>query len=290
VTLPAADTVVLYPDGTVTAEARVLHTEPMDDDLLAVVLDRTPFHPVDTVWPDQGADRGAFRTAAGEIPILHALVGATSGERLLVGEGVPVRTGTDGWAFVVVHVVTGAAPIQEGDSVAVEVDPDFRAALSAGHTACHLAALALDRALAAGWTKPATADSLGAPAFDRLAIESSLITSYGSEDVYRIGKSLRRKGFDPAALADPAAVAASAEQDLARWVACGAGVRIDRDGLGLGDRRYWVCDLPEGEARIPCGGTHLTSLAGLAGITLELRSEQADGALRLSMTTTAAPR
>ena len=29
---------------------------------------------------------------------------------------------------------------------------------------------------------------------------------------------------------------------------------------------HWVCELPDGTARIACGGTHLTSLAELAAI------------------------
>ena len=54
---------------------------------------------------------------------------------------------------------------------------------------------------------------------------------------------------------------------LAQWIATGATVRVVRDGDGLTDRRSWVCELPDGTARIPCGGTHLTSLAELATVT-----------------------
>ena len=199
-----------------------------------------------------------------------------------------MRTGAEGWSFVVVHVLAADTPVNVGDEVEVTVDEGYRRALCAGHTACHLASLALDAALADAWTKEVPADALGAPGFDAAACESSRIVENGSIDVYRVGKSLRRKGFDPAALDDLAAVEARANEKLAGWVASGAGIHIDRDGDGLGDRRRWVCELPGGEAIIPCGGTHLTSLGELTSVTVALERQDADGAVSLVMHTTAA--
>src|SRR4051812_36072580 len=134
--LPSADTIVTYPDGDTASTSTVVHTETLPDGRLAVLLDRTAFHPVDHTWPDQGADRG---TLAGQ-PVVDAIVGATDGTRLYVGRDIPVRKGEPGWAFVVVHLVE--APVS--GIVEVDVDVDYRRALSAGHTACHLASLALN--------------------------------------------------------------------------------------------------------------------------------------------------
>ena len=52
-------------------------------------------------------------------------------------------------------------------------------------------------------------------------------------------------------------------------------MRIDANGPGLTDRREWVCELPDGTARIPCGGTHVTTLAELGSVrvTLELGTD-----------------
>ena len=122
---------------------------------------------------------------------------------LFLGADIPVRKGTEGWAFVVVHLVDADASLTEGDTVTVEVDAEYRAALSAGHSACHLASLALNAALAGAWTKEPRLDSLGSPDFDGAANETSTILERGARDTYRIGKSLRKAGFDPAALEDP---------------------------------------------------------------------------------------
>lgn len=282
------DTVVDYPSGATESAGTVLHVEETERGT-AVVLDRTAFHPVDGHWPDQPADRGRLVLADGTaVDILDALVGATDGDRLFIGDDVPVRTGTEGWGFLVVHVVPAGVAIREGDRVEVVADAGYRAALSRGHTACHLASLALDRALAGAWSKEVPSDSLGAPAFDQLAIERSEILEDGARDTYRIGKSLRKKGFDVAALDDLDAVAARANAALAGWVASGAAIRIDRADDAISARRTWVCELPGQEARIPCGGTHLTSLEGVGSITVALELADVEGGRELRMRTSIA--
>jgi alanyl-tRNA synthetase len=277
-TLPRADTVVTYPSGDLTSASRVLHVEALGDGRVAVLLDRTACHPVDAGWPDQGPDRA---TIAG-LEVLDCIVAASDGESLFLGSDIPVRKGAEGWAFVVAHLVADDAPLAEGDAVTVEVDAAHRAALSAGHSACHLAALALNAALADAWSKQGRTDSLGFPDFDGVANETSIITEYGAVDTYRIGKSARKAGFDPAALEDPDAVAARANAALSEWVAAGGAIRIERDGELLTDRRAWVAELPGGTARIFCGGTHVTSTAELGSVVVELATESGEGGLGLA--------
>ena len=287
--IPAEGTVVTYPDGAVTSRGTVLHVVGAGDGRSAVVLDATAFHPVDTAWPDQPADRGVLTIGGAEIPVFDAVIGAARDGELLLGPDVPVRTGTDGWTFVVAHVVPSASAPAEGDAVEIVVDAEHRRALSAGHTACHLASLALDAALAGAWRKDAPRDALGAPGFDALAIQESRILPDGSRDVYRIGKSLRRKGFDPAALDDLPDLSARVNARLATWIASGADVRVERDGERLADRRTWVCRFPGGDARIPCGGTHVASLRELPAVTVAFDLTPVEGGSQLVMTTSVTP-
>jgi alanyl-tRNA synthetase len=287
--IPATGTTITYSSGATASTGTVVHVADVGDGRTAVVVDTTAFHPVDTAWPDQPADRGSLRFGEATLPIVDAVVGATQGDGLVLGPDVPVRTGTDGWTFVVAHIVAGAG-IAEGDTVEIEADAAYRAALSAGHTACHLASLALDAALADAWRKQAPADALGAPAFDALAIQESRILADGSRDVYRIGKSLRRKGFDPAALDDLPDLAARVNTTLAEWISAGGAVRIESNGPQLADRRTWVCELPAAEVRIPCGGTHVSSLSELASATVSLESVPVEGGFQVVMTTTAVRR
>src|SRR5690606_25677861 len=200
----------------------------------------------------------------------------TDGSALYLGRDIPVRKGTEGWIFVVAHLVTDAPPV--GAQVAVTVDAEYRRALSLGHTGCHLASLALNRAMAGYWGKDVRPDALGAPNFDAEANDTSRILERGSLDTYRLGKSLRKKGFGAAAAGDAlSAIEAEVNATLATWIAEEAPVRIDREGDGLTDRRHWVCTLAEGEARIACGGTHATSLGELGSLHAALSLEDLDG-------------
>ena len=287
--LPRIDTVVTYPDGDLTSTGTVVNVEPLPDGRAAVLLDRTAFHPVDPVWPDQPADVGTLFVGGPSYAVVDAVVGATDGTMLHVGDA-PVRTGTEGWAFVVCHVVEDAVGIEPGAAAVVRVDPGRRRALSAGHTACHLASLALNDALSGLWTKDVPVDGRGRPNFDQLAIVSSRILEGGSVDEYRIGKSLRKKGFAAADLAGLREEASAAVgRTLAAWIGSGAPVSIIRDpgALGLGDRRRWRAELPDGTVEIPCGGTHLRSLSELSGAEVQLELAETEGALVLTMRTTA---
>jgi alanyl-tRNA synthetase len=295
VTFPSTPTLVSYPSGTCEADATVLHLEPLPDGRQAVLLDTTPFHPVDAGWPDQGPDRGQLAAVAGHPadsgtlwPVLDAVVAATDGSALFLGADIPVRKGTPGWTFVVAHLLSADAGLVEGGTVRVSVDPDYRLALSAGHTGCHLASLALNAAVADRWSKPTRNDALGVPDFDAAAIASSTITEFGSVDVFRLNKSLRRKGFTFEGLSGELPdLAARINSILARWVSSGAPVRIDRDGDGLTDRRSWLCSLAEGDAAIPCGGTHVSSLAELAAVSVSFSATEDGGTTVLTMRTSA---
>lgn len=282
VTLPSRDTLVTYPAGSIEETAAVLHTQPHGD-RLAVLVDRTPVHPVDAGWPDQGPDRAAFVVGGEALEVLDCVVGASDGAELFVGSDIPVRKGTEGWAFVAVHLLAADAAVAEGDTALIAVESDHRQALSVGHTACHLASLALNRALAGAWRKEVRTDALGSPDFDGTAIETSTITEGGSVDEYRVGKSVRKAGFDPESLDDLAALGDEVDRILAGWTTSGAHIRIDRDGDGLTDRRWWVAELPDGEARIPCGGTHVRSVAELGAVTVTLTRRELEGAVGVTM-------
>jgi alanyl-tRNA synthetase len=285
-TLP--ESTVTYPLGETSSTGRVVHLQPTDAATTIVVLDVTAAHPVDSAWPDQGADHGVLVSGDVRLPLLDVLVCATDGSGFFAGSDIPVKKGTEGWAFVVGHVVKTDAALQLGAEVAVEIDPGFRRALSAGHTACHLASLALNVALAGDWTKDVAGDGRGVANFDGEAIASSRIEEFGSTDVYRLGKSLKKRGFDKTRLVDdPDSVAAAVNAQLAEWVASGVAVDIRREGDTLIARRFWECALPGGAASIPCGGTHVHSLAELAAVTVTLEAN--DDGTELVMHTSARP-
>jgi alanyl-tRNA synthetase len=286
----SADTVVSFPDGATAGESSVLHVV-RDGDSPVVILAETPFHPVDHTWPDQPGDAGSLRSGSNEVRVAEAVMAAMSAEGdVVVGPLIPVKRGTEGWTWLVGHrlaVAETPAWLERGIMVRLEVDAARRAGLSRGHTACHLASLALDRVTADLWRKDPGTDALGSPNFEARANQSSRIHESGSVDEYRLGKSLRKAGFDTEALAATIAERqAHLNELLSSWVASTASSRIAVDGPTIVDRRRWHCELPEGEAIIPCGGTHVGSLGEFAEIRVSL--DLSDPQL-LVMTTVATP-
>lgn len=275
--LPLIDTRVTFPAGGLVSDSEVVTVVDLagsaPDAGTGFVTLTSPFHPVDPAWPDQGPDRGTVTIGAFTVDVVDVILGATPGNNLFTSTNIPVRRGEPGWAFVVVHVLAEGSPVPVvGQRVRLAVDAAYRDGLCFGHTACHLAALALNAALADGWRKPIALDGLGHPNFDQQALSSSRIRPDAATDVYRLGKSLRKRGFD-ADFSDGTTlgtVEAAANERLARWVAAGADIRVEAQGPGLTDQRTWVCELPDGVERIPCGGTHLTSLVRVAAIEVGL--------------------
>lgn len=290
-TLPTESTIVTYPTGATMSTGTVLHVEQLpqagndQEELFAVILDVTPCHPVDAGWPDQPADRATLEwNSGGEAQVLECVVAATDGERLYLGAAIPVRKGTEGWVFVVAHIVSVEPP--EGIVVTVEVEERYRKAISVGHSACHLASLALNAALADRWSKQIPADAFGSPDFDDQANDTSTIQEFSSRDTYRLGKSLRKKGFSVEGLAESlAGIEQAVNESLKGWIAQKAEITIERQGDRLTDRRFWVCELEEGKPEIACGGTHAEHLGELKGMTASLSLSEVDGASLLVMET-----
>lgn len=242
-------------------------------DTTFLVTDLTPFHPQSHLWPDQPGDIGQVRWEGGEAAVGPCRMGAISPEgELFVDQQIPVKRDAPGWRFVVVHPLAGSYSLAAGSRVELQVDSDNRHALSLGHSGCHLAALALNRALTPYWRKEVNErDALDQPDFDRLAIQRSRVEPYGSSEQYRIGKSLRKKGVNSdTLLTELGQIEERVNQQLADWLAAGGEIRRSRAGEAIIDSRYWHCTLEGQEVTIPCGGTHVASLTELGQVRVRL--------------------
>jgi alanyl-tRNA synthetase len=282
--LQHATTLVTFPTGATEGASAVRELVPLGvPDLpaggLGLIVDTTPFHPVDHTWPDQPGDTGTVLVDGVIYPVVNAVTGAIGPDgQFAIGEDIPVKRGDETWSWQVVHVLESVPDTAAlvGANAQLRVDADRRRMLSAAHTGCHLMALALNEALAERWRKsPGREDSFGRPDFDAIAMESSLMDEHASTDRYRIGKSLRKKGFDPDGLAEQLPeLTDRVNARLAGWIAADAQVRIELFGgektARLTARRQWVCELPEGTASIFCGGTHVARLGELDALQCAL--------------------
>ncbi|GLR07230.1 metal-dependent hydrolase [Vibrio hyugaensis] len=241
-----------------------------------VVTDVTPFHPVSHIWPDHPADKGTLTIKGMKFEVVDCQVGAVelaSGE-LYIGQAIPVKRDTEGWAFVVVHVLPFTDTFDAGDIALLEVDKEYQLSLSRGHSAGHIAYLALNKVLAQNyWRKDADRkDPHGNYDFNSYAQETSFVTQDKCLDTYRLGKTLRKRGLNSAdMLSDLKSIEQQVNVLLGDWLKRDAAITVDCHGEHLTDSRYWQCDLGEGEiAVIPCGGTHASHLNDFGSILVTL--------------------
>ena len=226
-------TVVTYPSGSLRETATVVHVLPDPraggDTRLLVITDVTPFHPLDPLWPDQLADHGELHVGTGAFAVRDTVIAARRGDGpLVVGDAVDVRRDEAGVLFLVAHVVDAVAALQlpVGTEVTLVVDEHRRRRLSAAHTACHLLAYALNEATHDLWRKPTRTDSRGHHDLDEATCVSTRHDIDGSLDHYRLGKSLRKRGFDSARFLDELpSTLDEVNRTLARWIESNAPVR-----------------------------------------------------------------
>lgn len=269
-------TKVSFPAGTVSQQSEVIWCQHTADTCL-VVTEQTPFHPVSHIWPDHPADRGTLcLDNTHSWPVADCVIGAWDCEqrRLYWGGDIPVKRDTPNWHFVVVHCLPLPAALQCGQRVTLMVDRAYQNSLSRAHSGAHLAALALNRVLQQQgyWRKDASRlDALGQIDFHSYAEQRSEVSEDRCLDSYRMGKTLRKRGFNSAEfIAALPQVCKLVNTQLALWLEQGSAISLQCDGPYLTDSRYWQCQLDNELAVIPCGGTHIDSLSALGSLTISL--------------------
>ncbi|WP_426417276.1 hypothetical protein [Aestuariirhabdus sp. LZHN29] len=264
-----------YRPALMTSVQRIIN-DPESDTHCWVITGQSNFHPRDYQWPDQPGDQGVLEMGSLRWPLSDCLIAATRDPAgpFCIGQAIAVKRGETGWIFCIAHRIDcapGTLSLREGDQVSLHLDTDYRAGLSQAHSACHLMSLALNRALASYWRKSVPVDAYGSPDFDRLAIEHSQIDTHNSRDRYRLGKSLRKKGFDRQRLVDTIGrVESTVNACLRHWVSQGSPISVNREPLPLLARREWHTHLDGKEIRIPCGGTHCDALSRLGRVKVTL--------------------
>lgn len=265
------ETIVTFPSGSERENAIVTKITEYQDNVV-VVTDQTPFHPIDPWWPDQPSDRGWLIIEGRSMRVTGAIlvgINSPSGE-IRLGDISSIKRSDASWKWCVGHIVRlEGVDLPVGTGCELVVDSPFRAAIAVGHSACHVAALALNAALNKFWRKEAARDSWGNVDFDQMAIQRSTIESYGSVDQYRIGRAVRKSGFK----ADefwkefdeiPREIIRLAN-DIAQ---SGSKITVEPDHVTFAARRTWSIQYRGAQLSIPCGGVHPRSLGEIRGINI----------------------
>jgi len=289
------DTCISYPRGDLTFTGVILGVHAMAGCANAVVVttDHSCFHPVDPRWRDQRGDQGQLFVQDRGFNVLDTVVVTVpkTGEPARVDREIEVKRGDDSVYWRVGHVVAGrleelaACGLQCHAQVRGAVDHVLRRHLSRSHSACHLAALALNTATHRLWRKPVATDSLQHWDFDQTVIARSEILEDGSLDVYRIGKSAKKAGLAvDCVVTELEQIAREINALLQHWLRVGSAISVTPACGKVMDRRLWSTQLDGQRAVLPCGGTHAQSLAELGPVRVSLTRGPAEP--ELSMRTT----
>jgi alanyl-tRNA synthetase len=274
------DTSITFQNGNTEGTSIVLAVIDISDDLAAIFFEETPFHPLNYKWPDQPGDKGKIIVEGQVINVLDSVtlcLNNSKGE--LKNNDQIKREENSEWLTLVAHII-GRKEIENvnliGQSAFLKVDEEYRLQLSAQHTGCHISALALNKAVSEFWKKPIEKDSLDSPDFDKNAIQDSKITPEKSIDQYRIGKSLRKKGFDQLGFwSNIQRVQTNVNENISAWLTSPASISLLSSNSTISGTRTWQCALSNniGIARIPCGGTHLFTTAALEKIEVTIEKD-----------------
>ncbi|CAH0532870.1 hypothetical protein VST7929_00717 [Vibrio stylophorae] len=267
-------TEVLFPLGIDQAKSQVIYSQ-CHQDARVIVCQQTPFHPVSHIWPDHPADRGEIICGSEIWPVNNCIIGAwsESEQRLYLAQDIPVKRDEPGWQFVVAHLIGKEAPCMMGQMVTLKVDRHYQQSLSLAHSAEHLVSMALNLVLAQShWRKdPGRYDPLGSPDFHRYAQLDSQIRPLSSEVNYRLGKTLRKRGFNThEATAELPQIEQQVNLQLAQWLSEPTAIHLHCEGPRLTDSRYWQCELNQQLAAMPCGGTHARNLSDFSTIQIRI--------------------
>jgi alanyl-tRNA synthetase len=273
-------TLVTFPERSTKMTSKVIFVKNFEEDSSKVLMitDITPFHPRSHIFPDQPADIGIITIEDKDFRVIDVLTGAInlkSGQLYLDKENF-VKRKTLGWIFIVAHVLDVSScnlNFRFIKNVQLKVNKQYRKRLSASHSADHIATLALNKATKGLWKKKTLEDSLGNPDLNRLSIKNAKLNETRSIDHFRFGKSLRKKGFDVSTFfLQLNNIEKNINQLVAEWIGVDSRIEIAFTSLELDANRYWKCELPDGNACIPCGGTHVQSLTEFESIEISIKS------------------
>ncbi len=251
---------------------------------LYVCTDMSPFHPEDYLGGDQPGDKGkiviqgkTYKVEDSRIIIIdintrkNVFPKSKSAFYKGLQEGIYI-------AMIGHFIIDDLNSLNENSLIDLDcelyVDEKFRENLSKTHTTVHLMSIILNEELASFWKKEVDfKDDLNNPNFDALAIQKSKIYTYYATDVYRIGKSLSKKGFDLVKFKslDFKKFSIELSSSLNKLIDINKSSKVSMfgDNIQLGAKRNFKVKINDRFVTIPCGGTHVSSLSQLPKVTVD---------------------
>ncbi|WP_228903098.1 hypothetical protein [Photorhabdus bodei] len=266
--------------GTLTLESHIIGMMKYGNGILLLTQD-SPFYPRNYKWPDQLHDTGIVSISNKEFSVTKVYTAGLIDGHLYIDQEI-TQQATSPDKIIPAHYIPDLQEISEkdliGKKITLSVNNEARYKISAAHSIAHFMSLALNKATHHIWSKIYDTDGLGNYNLDKAAIYQSSITELKSVDIYRFGKSLRKKGFDKNILIENLdKINREVNSTLNNWLSQGAEITIEYKSKDINDTRLWKSTIDSKVVTIPCGGTHINNINEVKDVNVEIKiGESAD--------------
>ncbi|WP_232832400.1 hypothetical protein [Photorhabdus sp. CRCIA-P01] len=266
--------------GTLTLESNIIGVMKYEDGTILITQD-SPFYPKNYKWPDQLHDNGIISIGDKELTVTKVYTAGLINGHLYIDQEI-TKQATSPAKIIPAHHLPDLQGISErdliGKTVTLSVNDETRYKVSAAHSMAHFMSLALNKATNHIWSKIYDTDDLGNYNLDKAAIYQSSVTELKSVDIYRFGKSIKKKGFDKNILIENLdKINKEVNNTLNNWLSQGAEITIEYQSKEINDTRLWKSTIDSTAVTIPCGGTHINNINEVKGVNVEIKiGESAD--------------
>ncbi|OCQ54258.1 Alanine--tRNA ligase, organellar chromatophore [Photorhabdus australis subsp. thailandensis] len=260
--------------GTLTLESNIIGVMRYEDGILLITQD-SPFYPKNYKWPDQLHDNGIISIGDKELAVTKVYTAGLFNDHLYIDQEI-TKQATSPEKIIPVHYIPDLQEFSErdliGKTVTLSVNYETRYRVSAAHSMAHFMSLALNKATNHIWSKVYDTDDLGNYNLDKAAIYQSSITELKSVDIYRFGKSLKKKGFDKNILIENLdKINREVNSTLNNWLTQGAEITVEYKSKEISDTRLWKSTIDSTVVTIPCGGTHINNINEVKEVNVEIK-------------------
>ncbi|MDC9595674.1 hypothetical protein [Xenorhabdus anantnagensis] len=251
-----------------------------------IITDNSPFYPENYKWGDQKSDVGVIAFSTHILNIVKTYTAAVIDGRIYIDQNIPNKLSSEDKLIPALYLeslngleekIILDEKIIIGKRVKLSVDAEVRHKISAAHSMAHFMSLALNKVANKYWNKNYDTDSLGNFNLDKASIFKSSISELQSVDIYRFGKSIKKKGFDKAAfLQDIDSVNEEMNLTLKNWLSVGSEIQVEYISKNIEDLRLWKSTVENHPVVIPCGGTHIKNTEEIEDVKVEISPGESD--------------
>ncbi|CDG22878.1 conserved protein of unknown function [Xenorhabdus poinarii G6] len=245
-----------------------------------VITENSPFYPKNYKWGDQKSDVGIIAVNHHRLNVVKTYTAAIIDGQIYIDQNIPNKLDSAD-KLIPAHYLVSLNGVEEktiiGNNVKLSVDADARHKISAAHSMAHFMSLALNKAANKYWNKDYDTDSLGNFNFDKASIFKSSISELQSVDIYRLGKSIKKKGFDKTVfLQNLNGVSEEINLTLNHWLSIGCEIQVEYTSKNISDLRLWKSTIENHPIIIPCGGTHISNTEEIKDAKVEITPGESD--------------